>query len=198
MKTVTVLSLSFYDFDAIVNQNASIKERGKQMTNHQVTMQGNPMNLKGNFIQVGDKAPDFTVFDNSLSPKTLRDFAGKKLIIATVPSLDTPVCDTETRKFNEMATKLGDDVMVLTVSMDLPFAQARWCGSAGIDRVVTLSDYAQASFGNAYGVLIEGLRLLARAVFIVDANGVVQYRQLVPEVAEEPDYEDVLKAVANL
>lgn len=168
------------------------------MNQRQVTMQGNPLNLMGKDVKIGDAAPDFIVLDNGLAPKSLKDFAGKKLIISSVPSLDTPVCDTETRKFNEMAAKMGDDVAVLTISMDLPFAQARWCGAAGIEQVVTLSDYTQAAFGDAYGVLIEGLRLLARAVFVVDANGIIQHTQLVPEITEEPDYEAVLNAVKAL
>jgi len=161
-------------------------------------MHGNPLNLLGNTVRVGDRAPDFTVFDNALTPKTLKDYAGKKLIISTVPSLDTPVCDTETRKFNEIASSLGDDVTVLTLSMDLPFAQGRWCGNAGIERVITLSDYAQASFGHAYGVLLENLRLLARVVFVVDSDGVIRYIQRVPEITQEPNYDEVIAAVRSL
>jgi thiol peroxidase len=115
-----------------------------------------------------------------------------------VPSLDTSVCDLETRKFNEKAAQLGSDVVVLTISMDLPFAQTRWCGAAGIKNVQTLSDYRDASFGNAYGVLIKDLRLLARAVFVVDKKGVVRYLQIVPEIATEPDYDAVLKAAKEL
>ncbi len=115
-----------------------------------------------------------------------------------VPSLDTPVCDMQTRKFNEAAGNLGENVAILTISMDLPFAQARWCGAAGVDKVVTLSDHRDAAFGEAYGVLIKELRLLARAIFVVDKDGTVQYIQLVKEVTEEPDYDDVLGAVKKL
>ncbi len=165
---------------------------------HKVTMHGNPLNLIGNIPEIGQKAPDFTVFDNTLALKHFSDYYGKTLVISAVPSLDTPVCDMETRKFNEMAANLGDNVQVLTISMDLPFAQARWCGAAGIERVQTLSDYAQASFGENYGILIENLRLLARAVFIIDKNGILQYVQLVPEVSQEPDYDAVLNAVKQL
>jgi thioredoxin-dependent peroxiredoxin len=165
---------------------------------HQVTMNGNPLKLLGNTPEISQKAPDFSVLDNSLAPKKLSDFIGKTLVISAVPSLDTPVCDTETRKFNEMAANLGDNVQVLTISMDLPFAQARWCGAAGIEQVSTLSDYAQASFGENYGILIENLRLLARAVFVIDKNAIVQYVQIVPEVSQEPDYDAVLKAVKQL
>ena len=130
-----------------------------------------------------------------MSPVSLSDYKGKTIIIASVPSLDTGVCDTETRKFNEEAGKLGNDVVILTISMDLPFAQARWCGAAGVEQVKTLSDYQQGDFGTKYGLLIKGLRLLARAVLVVDANGVIQYIQIVPEVAQEPDYEAALNVV---
>lgn len=163
-----------------------------------ITMHGNPVTVIGRLPDIGHKAPDFTVVDNSLAPKTLKDFRGKTLIISAVPSLDTPVCDMETRKFNELAAGLSGDVQILTISMDLPFAQARWCGNAGIDRVITLSDHASASFGEAYGVLIKGLRLLARAVFIVDSKGILRYVQVVPEITHEPNYDDVLESVKKL
>jgi len=163
-----------------------------------VTMKGKPVILLGATVKVGQKAPDFEVTANDLSPVKFSSFAGKVCIIASVPSLDTSVCDLETRKFNEKAAELGSDVVVLTISMDLPFAQKRWCGAAGIKNVVTLSDYKDASFGKAYGVLIKDLRLLARAVFVVDKKGVVRYLQIVPEIATEPDYDAVLKAVKEL
>jgi thiol peroxidase len=163
-----------------------------------VTMKGKPVTLVGQAVKVGQKAPDFEVTANDLSPVKFSSFAGKVCIIASVPSLDTSVCDLETRKFNEKAAQLGSDVVVLTISMDLPFAQKRWCGAAGIKNVQTLSDYRDASFGNAYGVLIKDLRLLARAVFVVDKKGVVRYLQIVPEIATEPDYDAVLKAAKEL
>ena len=163
-----------------------------------VTMKGKPVTLVGQAVKVGQKAPDFEVTANDLSPVKFSSFAGKVCIIASVPSLDTSVCDMETRKFNEKAAELGSDVVVLTISMDLPFAQKRWCGAAGVKNVQTLSDYRDASFGNAYGVLIKDLRLLARAVFVVDKKGVVRYLQVVPEIATEPDYDAVLKAVREL
>jgi thiol peroxidase len=163
-----------------------------------VTMKGKPVTLVGQAVKVGQKAPDFEVTANDLSPVKLSSFAGKVCIIASVPSLDTSVCDLETRKFNEKAAQLGSDVVVLTISMDLPFAQKRWCGAAGIKNVQTLSDHRDASFGRAYGVLIKDLRLLARAVFVVDKKGVVRYLQIVPEIATEPDYDAVLKAVKEL
>jgi len=163
-----------------------------------ITLKGNPMTLLGNEVKVGDKAPDFTVSANDLSNVTLGNFKGKKLILSAVPSVDTPTCDIETRRFNEEAGKLGNDVAVLTISTDLPFAQKRWCASAGIKNVQVLSDHRETSFGTNYGILIKGLRLLARAIFVVDVNGVVQYKQLVKEVAHEPDYNAVLEAVKKL
>jgi thioredoxin-dependent peroxiredoxin len=163
-----------------------------------VTMKGKPVVLLGQAVKVGQKAPDFEVTANDLSPVKFSSYAGKVCIIASVPSLDTSVCDTETRKFNEKAAGLGNDVVVLTISMDLPFAQKRWCGAAGIKNVQTLSDYRDASFGKAYGVLIKDLRLLSRAVFVVDKKGVVRYLQIVPEIATEPDYDAALKAVKDL
>ena len=163
-----------------------------------VTMKGNPLSLSGNTVKVGDKAPDFKVIANDLSEVNLSSFKGKVCLIATVPSLDTSVCDTETRKFNEKATQLGDNTVVLTISMDLPFAQSRWCGAAGVKNVQTLSDYRFADFGNKYGVLITDLRLLARTVFIVDAKGIIRYIQVVDELTSEPNYEAALKALKGL
>jgi thioredoxin-dependent peroxiredoxin len=163
-----------------------------------VTMRGNPVVLQGNEVKVGDAAPDFVVVANDLSPATFSSYRGKVCIISSVPSLDTPVCDTSTRRFNVEAGNLGPDVVILTISMDLPFAQKRWCGSAGVDAVQTLSDHRDASFGLAYGLLIKDLRLLTRAVLVVDREGKVQYTQIVKEIAEEPDYEAALAAARKL
>ncbi len=163
-----------------------------------VTFMGNPLTLLGPELTVGSPAPDFSVVDNDLGPVSLADCKGKITIISAVPSLDTPVCDMETRRFNQEAQALGDKVKVLTVSMDLPFAQKRWCGNAGVTNVQTVSDYQTASFGLAYGVLIDGLRLLARAIFVIDASGVVASVQTVPELTHEPDYAAVLDAVKKL
>ena len=163
-----------------------------------VTLKGNPFTLVGPELKVGDTAPDFAVTANDLSPVKLTDFKGKVCVISSVPSLDTPVCDTSTRRFNEEATGLGPDVVVLTISMDLPFAQARWCGAAGVKNVQTLSDHKDASFGLGYGLLIKELRLLARAVMVVDKSGKIQYIELVKEIAQEPDYDAVLAAIGNL
>jgi len=164
----------------------------------QVTMKGKPLTLSGTAVDIGQKAPDFEVLDNDLKTVTLSSCAGKILIICSVPSLDTSVCDTETRKFNEEAAQLGSNVTVIVISMDLPFAQKRWCGAAGIQNVKTLSDHRDASFGKAYGVLIEELRLLARAIFIVDRQGIIRYKQVVPEITNEPDYDDCLNFVKQL
>jgi thiol peroxidase len=160
-----------------------------------ITMRGNPLTLIGNEVKVGDVARDFIALDNNLSPVSFSSFQGKTCILSSVPSLDTPVCDMETRRFNEEAARLGSDIMILTISMDLPFAQKRWCAAAGVSRVKILSDHRDASFGTAYGVLIKELRLLARAVFLVDRKGIVQYIQLVKEVTKEPDYRTILDAL---
>ncbi|MEX1017005.1 MAG: thiol peroxidase [Phycisphaeraceae bacterium] len=163
-----------------------------------VTFKGNPVTLEGNEVKVGQKAPAVQLVGTDLSGKSLSDYPGKVKLIVVVPSLDTSVCDTEVRKFNEEATSLGDDVVVLTVSMDLPMAQKRWCGAAGVDRVACLSDYKDHSFGKAWGVRIKELGLLARSVFVVDKDDTVQYVQLVPEIAQEPDYDEALSAAKKL
>lgn len=163
-----------------------------------VTMKGNPIVLVGNEVKVGDKAPDFEVTANDLSPVKLSSFAGKVCIITVVPSIDTGVCDKMTRKFNEEAASLGKDATVIAISMDLPFAQARWCGAAGIKNLQTLSDYRLASFGNAYGMLIKDLRLLARGIFVVDKQQIVRYVQLVPEITQEPNYKEAIEAAKKL
>jgi len=163
-----------------------------------VTMAGKPLTLVGEKVVVGKPAPDFAVTNNDLQPVRFSSYRGKKCIISSVPSLDTPVCDVETRKFNEEAANLGPDVALLTISMDLPFAQKRWCAAAGIDRIETLSDHRDASFGVAYGVLVKELRLLARAVFLVDGDGILRYQQLVKEISNEPDYDAVFRALKDL
>jgi len=163
-----------------------------------VTLRGNPLTLVGNEIKAGANAPDVELLDNELKPVKISAFKGKVVVVSAVPSLDTPTCDMETRRFNTEAAKLGNNVVILTISTDLPFAQKRWCGAAGVDRVKTLSDHREAAFGQAYGVLIKELRLLARSIFVVDKNGVIQYVQHVKEVAQEPDYDAVIAAVKKL
>ena len=161
-------------------------------------MKGQGLVLLGDEVTVGQRAPDFEVVANDLSAVKLSSFAGRVCIILSVPSLDTSVCDTMTRRFNEEAFKLREDVVILTISMDLPFAQKRWCGAVGIENVRTLSDHRQASFGKAYGVLIKDLRLLARAVFAVGKDDIIRYIQIVPELTDEPDYEAALNAIKQL
>ncbi len=163
-----------------------------------ITVEGNPLTLLGSEISARDPAPDVEVLDNDLAPVKLSSFRGKVCIILSVPSLDTPVCDLETKKFNEEATQLDLDVALLTISMDLPFAQKRWCGAAEVTAVQALSDHRDASFGESYGVLIKELRLLARAVFVVDRDGIVRYVDVVKEITSEPDYEAALNAVKEL
>lgn len=166
-----------------------------QQRNDITTFKGNPVTLLGPELRVGDQAPDFRVVDASLSGVSLAESTGKTRIICSVPSLDTPICDAEARRFNREAAQLGDAVEVLVISQDLPFAQKRWCATAGIEKIKVLSDYQERSFGLAYGVLIEELKLLSRAIFVVDATGKLSYIQHVAEITEEPDYAAVLAAV---
>ncbi|GIP53161.1 thiol peroxidase [Paenibacillus vini] len=162
------------------------------------TFKGNPITLVGPELKVGDTAPDFRLNKNLLEEVTLQDFAGKIKLISVVPSLDTGVCDAQTRRFNQEAADLGDNVVILTVSADLPFAQARWCGAAGVDRVVTLSDYKENSFGKSYGVLIKEFALDQRAVFVVDQDNKIRYVEVLKEMSEHPDYEKPVAAVKEL
>ncbi|MFD1019042.1 thiol peroxidase [Thalassobacillus hwangdonensis] len=161
-----------------------------------ITFKENPVTLLGEEVKVGDQAPDFKVLANDLSEVTLNDYNGYVKLISVVPSLDTGVCDQQTRRFNEEADKL-DNVKVLTVSMDLPFAQKRWCGAAGVENVDTLSDHREGDFGKKYGVLIEELRLLARSVFVIDSNDKVTHVEYVSEATNHPDYESAINAAAR-
>lgn len=158
-----------------------------------ITFKNNPVTLIGHEVKVGEKAPGFSVLRNDLSVSTLADYAGKVKIISVVPSIDTGVCDAQTRRFNEEASQLGD-VKVLTVSVDLPFAQKRWCAAAGIENVEVLSDHRDLSFGEAYGVAIAELRLLARAVFVIDSEDKVVYTEYVSEATNHPNYEAAIAA----
>jgi thiol peroxidase len=156
------------------------------------------MTLVGPQLKPGDKAPDFEVVGTDLKPVTLSDSNGKVRLISVVTSLDTGICDAQTRKFNEEAAKLPGGVEILTVSMDLPFAGKRWCGAAGIDKVKVVSDHRRRSFGTAYGTLMKELRLLSRAIFVVDDKGTVRYAEYVPEVASHPNYDAALAAVRQI
>jgi thioredoxin-dependent peroxiredoxin len=181
------------------DQHSVQKEKVMKERTGLVTLKGNKVTLIGSEVKVGQRAPDVILVANDLSTVSLSSLLKDKIgIIASVPSLDTSVCDTETRRFNQEAAGLSKDVAVLTVSMDLPFAQARWCGAAGIKNLQTLSDHRDAAFGTSYGVLIKEVRLLARAIFVVDKAGVIRYIQIVKEVATEPDYQAALAAVKGL
>jgi thiol peroxidase len=168
------------------------------MNERTVKFKGNPVHLVGNGLKVGDQAPDVELIDTDLKPVKLSSFRGKTVVVIAVPSLDTPVCDMETRKFNEKATKLDESVQMVVVSMDLPFAQSRWCGAHGVKNVKALSDYRDAKFGRASGLLVDEMHLLARAVLVIDPEGKIQYQQLVDDITNEPDYQAVLDAVGKI
>lgn len=163
-----------------------------------VTFAGNPVTIVGAELKVGQEAPDFALLANDLSVKTLADYAGKVKVISVIPSIDTGVCDVQTRWFNQNVSALGDKVVVLTVSMDLPFAQKRWCAAAGIENVVTLSDHRAAAFGEAYGFLMEELRLFSRGMVVVDADNVVRYVEYVPEVTQAVNFDAAVEAAKAL
>lgn len=154
---------------------------------------GNPLTLSGPELKAGDKAPEFNTIDDALKPVTLASTGNGVRIFSVVPSLDTPVCDMQTKRFNDESGKLGG-ITIYTVSMDLPFAQKRWCGAFGVDHVKMLSDHRDASFGAAYGTLINDLRILSRAIFVVDKNNTITYAEYVKEVSEHPNYDAALAA----
>ncbi|MDH9631519.1 thiol peroxidase [Staphylococcus capitis] len=162
----------------------------------EITFKNDPITLSGQQVKEGDIAPDFTVLDNSLNQITLEDYKGKKKLISVVPSIDTGVCDQQTRKFNEEASQ--EDGVVLTISVDLPFAQKRWCASNGLENVVTLSDHRELSFGENFGVVMEELRLLARSVFVLDESNKIVYKEIVSEGTNFPDFDAALEAYRNI
>lgn len=168
-----------------------------EKNNIKVTFKGNPVTLLGKTPKVGDKAPDFTVLSASLEPVKLSDYDGKVKVIAVYPSIDTGVCQAQNRRFNEEANKLKD-VAVLSISVDLPFAQSRFCSAEGLENIITLSDHKELDFGNKYGYVIEELRLLARGVVVIDKENTIKYIEYVPEIATEPDYEAALKVAKEL
>ena len=163
-----------------------------------VTFEGQPLTLIGQEKQVGDIAPDFVLLDNNLAEVSLKDYGQQICLISVVPSLDTPVCEMQTRKFNEEASKLPGNVAVLTVSMDLPFAQKRFCSVSGIEKVRVLSDHKSATFGEAYGILIKELRLLSRGIFIVNEQGTISYVEYVKEITDHPNYDAAITAVKKI
>lgn len=162
------------------------------------TFKGNPITLVGPELKAGDKAPDFILHKSLVETATLNTFSGKVKLVSVVPSIDTGVCDMQTRKFNEAAAELGDHVVVLTVSVDTPFAQARWCGAAGVDKVVMLSDYKNHSFSDDYGVYIKEFGLAMRSIFVIDENDVISYVEYLPEMTEHPNYEKAIEATKAL
>lgn len=166
--------------------------------NNSVTFKGNPLTLKGKNINIGDSAPDFIVLNKDLTPVSLKDLKGKIKIISVTPSLDTPICDAQANFFNKKASELSEDIKIINISVDLPFAISRFCTGAGIDNIMTLSDHKDLSFGTNYGLLINELRLLARAVIIIDKEDIIRYIQLVKEVGEAPDYDEVFEALKKL
>lgn len=163
-----------------------------------VTFNQEPVTLLGTALKAGDKAPDFTVLTTNMKTVTLNDSKGKVRLISVVPSIDTGVCSQQTRTFSEQATSLGENVEVLTISVDLPFAQARWGATECIKNVQTLSDHRDLSFGEAYGVVMKELRLLARSIFVIDKDDTIAYVEYVSEVTNHPDYDKALEAVRNL
>lgn len=167
------------------------------MPNRTVLMHGKEVKLYGNELELNTKAPDFTLIDNDLNKVSLQDFGNQVKLISVVPSLDTGICDQQTRRFNQEIVSYPNAV-VITVSVDLPFAQKRWCGASGLDNVITLSDHFDVNFGKAYGVLIEDLRLLSRAIFVLDQDNTVVYHEYLPEVGKHPDYEKALAALKSL
>jgi thiol peroxidase len=169
-----------------------------QERNGAATFKGNPITLIGPQLKAGDQAPDFTLNKSLVETVTLKDFSGKVKLISVVPSIDTGVCDAQTRRFNEEASALGENVIILTVSVDTPFAQSRWCGAAGVDKVVLLSDFKAHSFGEAYGVYIKEFGLDHRAIFVIDENDKIQYVEYLPEMTEHPNYEQAINAVKSL
>jgi len=162
-----------------------------------VTFAGDPVNLVGSLPQVGEQAPDFTLIAQDLSAKSLADFEGKTKVLAIYPSVDTGVCAAQNRQINTLFNNM-EDVVVLSISRDLPFAQKRFCAAEGLENIITLSDYRAAEFGEAYGFLIDELKLLARGTVIVDKNNVVKYVEVVPEITTEPDYDKALEVLKSL
>ncbi len=161
-------------------------------TEGKVSFGGKPVVLLGTMCKLGDVAQDFTVVNQNLEEDKLSNYDGKVKILSVFPSIDTGVCATQNRKFNEEAAKLGDDIVILSISNDLPFAQKRFCGAEGIDNVIMLSDYQQVDFGTKYGFLIGGLRLLARGIVVIDKNNIIRHIEYVSEITDEPDYDTAL------
>ena len=169
-----------------------------ERNNQKVTFGGNPVTLLGDAARPGNIAPDFTVMDSDMKPVKLSDFNGKIKVLSVAPSIDTPVCANQTRTFNKEATKMNDNIAVLSISVDLPFALKRFCAAEGIDNVEALSDHKDVDFGTKYGFLIEEMRLLARGIVVIDKDNTIKYVEYVPEIGEEPNYQKALEEVRKL
>ena len=193
---VALIGLAALAASGCMNTNSSVGGSAMKLQERTglVTMRGNPLTLVGPDVKVGDAAPDFRVVDAGFAEVKLSDFRGKTVVISAVPSLDTKVCSIQTKRFNEEAEKLPDNIVVLTISMDLPFAQSRFCGAEGIQKIKVLSDHVHREFGLVFGVLIKENALLSRSVWVVNPQGRITYRQIVPELTTEPDYAKALAA----
>jgi thiol peroxidase len=163
-----------------------------------VTLNGKPQTVLGEALKAGDRAPDFRLRATDGSTKSLRDFAGKPLLVSVVPSLDTGICDAQSRRFDQEAVRLKEKVNFITVSVDLPTAQKRWCNEAAAETIQVMSDHFDMNFGDAWGTHVKEMRQEQRSVFVVDAGGVVRYVQYVPEIAQHPDYDEVLAALQKV
>ena len=175
-----------------------MKELASIETKNTFASKGNPLTLVGQQIKVGDSAPEFVLSDNTLKDVKLSDFKGKVIVLSVFPSIDTPVCASQTRTFNKKATELSEDVNILTVSKDLPFALGRFCAAEGINNIHTLSDYKSSKFGLEYGFLIKELQLLARGVVIIDRQGVIKYKEITKDIVEEPNYDKAIEVIKKL
>jgi len=169
-----------------------------EIRNGAMTHRGNAVDIGGSILEVGERAPDFTVLSNDFEEVSLSDYAGKVRLLSVLPSLDTGTCDAQTRRFNEEAVNLNDDVVILTISADLPYAQKRWCGNAGVDRVVTLSCSKDMEFADAYGVHYLLRRLCQRSIFVIDKDGTITYTEYVPDMGQQVDFDKALAAVSEL
>ena len=191
---VTFAVLSGCDGDSSSGQGSSSLPERKGI----IQRKGIPMTLLGPALKVGQKAPDFTVIDTEFNEISLSSYRGKIVVLSSIPSIDTPMCKLQTHRFDEEAKKASKDVVYLTLSVDLPFAQKRWCDAEGVHTTVLLSDFRNRDFAEAYGLLIKERMLLARAVFVIDRDGVIRYIQIVKEQFAEPDYENVLNTLNDV
>jgi len=199
LKEFNIFFTCFYKkYSIFATYLESLKIIYMKKNNVKVTFKNNPVTLTGKEIKVGDKAPEFVVLGNTLNPVKLSNYKGKVVILSVFPSIDTGVCATQNRTFNKEAASLSDDIAIIGISNDLPFALGRFCGAEGIDKVITTSDHKDLNFSENYGFLIEELRLLARGTVVVDKEGIVKHVEYVSEVTNEPNYEAALKIAKGL